>query len=402
MSPETHLACAIDATAAPAPKAKRPFEFVRDDGRRADGINALFNRFTGRSRTAAQYRWEFCDGPPPRAHVWAIVDAASSDVVGHHGIVSTPMLVDGEVVPGGRTENTIIEPAVRQKIFYPGMEKKAFKAALEEFALLYTVHGSGPQGRIRERLGYRPVGRWNVFLPSIGAGYFAVLLGRVRDRLVPWVPDAFVRAASNVISAATAPARLRPRPRQSTCAPVADLAALEAEYRMLWEEARPAYGVTIDRSWEFLRWRVFGNPNLAFSVWAIRCDGRLEGIVIGHRHHLGRADALYVDDIVMRRYDADAFSVAVRWLPFIARDCDACVVMTLDAATPLRAALRRAHRLQALALDRLAPRLFDEMVVYDRDERCGERPWYVTPIFTEGLDTSQPEADRSRSAGVAG
>lgn len=398
MSPEFNPACAIDATAAPAPKAKRPFEFVRDDGRRAEGINALFNRFTGRSRTAAQYRWEFCDGPPPCAHVWAIVEVGSGEVVGHHGIVSTPMLVAGEIVSGGRTENTIIEPAVRQKIFYPGMEKKAFKAALEEFALLYTVHGSGPQGRIRERLGYRPVGRWNVFLPSIGAGYFEVLLGRVRDRLAPWVPDIVVRAASKVIGLATASARLRPQPRLTTCEPVTNLGAFEPEYRALWGEARPAYGVTIDRSWEFLRWRVFENPNLAFSVWAIRRDGRLEGIVIGHRHHLGRADALYVDDIVMRRYDAEAFSAAVRWLPFVARDCDACVVMTLDTATPLRAALRRAHRLQALVLDRLAPRLFDEMVVYDRDERCGVRPWYVTPIFTEGLDTSRPEGALSTEA----
>ena len=398
MSADSPLALAVD-TAAPASRAKRPFEFVRDDGSRAEGINALFNRFTGRSRTAAQYRWEFQEGPPPRAHVWAIVDTASGAVVGHHGIVSTPIVVAGETVTAGRTENTIIEPAVRQKIFYPGMEKKAFKAALEEFAVLYTVHGSGPQGRIRERLGYRPVGRWNVFLPAIGSGYFAVLLARLRDRVAPGLPEAVVRFAAGLVGAAAAAGRvLRRRPRVTTCTPVEDVAALEAEYRELWAEARGACGVTLDRTWEFLCWRVFGNPNLRFATWAIRRDGRLEGLVIGHRHRLGHASAFYVDDIVLRRFDEPAFAEAVRWLPFVARGHDACVVMTLDAPTPLRAALRRAHRLQALVLDRLAPRVFDEVVVYDRDGRCGATPWYVTSLFTEGLDTSRPEAGSSAGA----
>jgi len=384
---------------APVTAAKRPFEFVRDDGRRASGINALFNRFTARTRTLEQYRWEFYDCPPPGAHVWAIVDAATDEVVGHHGIVATPMLVGGAVFPGGRTENTIIEPAVRKKIFYPGMEKKAFKEALIDFALLYTVHGSGPQGRIRERLGYHPVGRWNVFLPALGSGYFAALLARLRDRLAPSVPDGVVGAVANVVGLLTAAGRrLRRRPRTSTCTLVSDIDALESEYRALWEEARPAYDVTIDRSWEFLRWRAFANPNLSFSVWTIRVEGRLEALVIGHRHLLGRAAALYVDDIIVRRYDEGAFREVVAWLPFLQPEADATVVMTLDVDTPLRAALGAAHRVQSAVLDRLAARLFDEVVVYDRDGVCAGRRWYVTPIFTEGLDTSRPDAAGSLGA----
>lgn len=381
-------------------KPKRPFEFVRDDGRRAEGINALFNRFTGRQRTAAQYRWEFVEGPLPRAHVWAICDTETGEVVGHHGIVATPMVVDGEVVPAGRTENTIIEPAVRQKIFYPGMEKKAFKVALEEFALLYTVHGSGPQGRIRERLGYRPVGRWNVFLPAIGRGYFAALLARLRDRMAPRVPDGIVRAVAAVVGGtAGALQRLRRSPRGTTCERVDDATLIEAEYRELWDETRASYGVTLDRTWEFLRWRVLENPNLRFTVWALRRDGRLDAIVIGHRHRLGAASALYVDDVIVRQYTEDAFVDAVRWLPSLAAGYDACVVMTLDNATPLRAALRRVYRAQSALLDRFAPRLFDEVVAYDRDDRCGGRLWYVTPIFTEGLDTSRADAGLATGAG---
>lgn len=378
----------------------RPFEFVRDDGGRAEGINALFNRFTGRSRTAEQYHWEFYECPEPGAHVWAIVDTAGGRVVGHHGIVPTPLWVGDRVVAAGRTENTIIEPAVRAKIFYPGMEKKAFREALQSFAVLYTVHGSGAQGRIRERLGYRPVGRWNVFLPMVGRAYLRPLLIRLCGRVAPRLPNAVPAAAAAFVGAAAAVRRtLRRRPRGSECSEVVDLGGFEKEYRQFWEAARPGYDVTIDRSWEFLQWRVFGNPNLRFRVWAVRVAGRLEAVVIGHRHQLGAASALYVDDVLARSYEARGFRAALRWVPWLAPEADAVVLMTLDAATPLRAALRRQHPLQAIALDRLAPRVFDEMVAFDRDGACAGRPWYVTPLFTEGLDTSRPDDGASAALG---
>jgi len=383
-----------EATAVEGPPTRqRPYEFVRDDGRRADGINDLFNRFTGRSRSRAEYDWEFYQCLEPGAHIWAIVEVASGKVVGHHGIVPTPMCVDGAVVLGGRTENTIIEQEVRAKIFYPGMEKKAFKEVLRSLALLYTIHNQGPQGRIRERLGYVPVGRWNVFLPTIGGGYFTPLLARLRDRYLPWLPTAIVRLAAAAIGTVTAAVRaLQHAPQSSTCVEVTDIDAFEAEYREFWAEARGGYDVTIDRTWEFLHWRVFSNPNLRFRVWTVRVGGRLEGVIIGHRHRLGTASAHYVDDVLVRRYAVDEFVEVLRWLPFVDPDADATVVMTLDTPTPLRAALHRQFPLQSRILERFGVRLFDQLVAFDRDGVCTGRRWFVTPIFTEGLDTSRPDA----------
>lgn len=390
MTSESAIATGASAGVAPETGA-RPFVFVRDRGELATGINALFNRFTGRRRSPREYQWEFYECLPPGAHVWAIVDNATGEVVGHHGIVPTPMVVQAEQISGGRTENTIIEPAVRKKIFYPGMEKRAFGEAVRDFGLLYTVHASGPQGRIRERLGYRPVGRWSVYLPVIGRRYLAVLVGRLRDRLVPRAPDLLVRLAASVAATTLAAAALfERRPGTSTCEVVDDLAAFRHEYEALWAEARVGYDVSIDRTWEFLRWRVLENPNLQFRLWALRRNGRLEGVVIGHRHILGEAWALYIDDLIVRRYDEAAFAEMLRWLPFLEPQADAVVLMTLSNGTPLHRALERRYPLQSWVLRRLGVRVFDEVVAYDRDGRCGDRRWYVTALFTEGLDTSRP------------
>lgn len=390
----------VPSAGSAAPPVDRPFVFVRDDGGRAAGINALFNRFTGRSRTAAQYHWEFYECPEPGAHVWAIVDTASGEVVGHHGIVPTPLWVGDGVVSAGRTENTIIEASVRPRIFYPGMEKKAFRIALEDFSVLYTVHGSGPQGRIRERLGYRPVGRWNVFLPRVGRAYLSPLLVRLHGRFSPRLPVALAGVGALLGAGVMAlPRLLRRVPRDTQCDEVLDIDGFAAEYGDFWQAARPKYDVTIDRSWDFLRWRVFDNPNLSFRLWAVRRNGRLEAIVIGHRHSLGAAAALYVDDIVVGDYSPAGFAVPLAWLPWLAPESDSVVLMTLDAATPLRAALRRRYPLQSFLLDRLATRVFDEVVAFDRDGRCAERSWYVTPLFTEGLDTSRSDSAPSTAFG---
>lgn len=373
---------------APAPPKKPAFRFVRDEGERAEGINALFNRFTGRQRSMQAYRWEWFEGHPGPGFMWAIVDEAGN-VVGHHGIIQTPLVVAGIEVPAGRTENTIIEPEVRKKIFYPGMEKKAFTEVLKSLAVLYTVHASGAQGRIRERLGYHAVGRWLVYLPIVRAGYLEPLAIRLAQRLAPslaGVAPLAARLAGGLLRAAE---RFRRGAAGVSISEISNLEAFESEYRRFWDVARGRYDVTIDRTWEFLRWRAFVNPNIECKLWAIRRANELIAVVIGHRHSLGRAFALYVDDILTRDYECATFVVALRCLPQLMPDADGIVVMTLDADTPLKRALEKVYPLQAQVLRRLAPKLFDEVVVYDRDGVCEGEKWFVTPLFTEGLDTSR-------------
>lgn len=373
------------ANAKPA-AAPRAFVFVREQGDRAHEINDFYNRFMNLARPFEAYEWEFQRGPGGPALIWSIVEAAADRIVGHHSIVRTPMVRRGQELTGGRTENTIIEPAVRTKVFYPGMEKRALTEALEELSMIYTIHSKGP-GRLRERLGYKPVGRWVVYLPRVGPAYLAALLQRVRDRLPPQVPQGVL---DTLARAAAAGCRLFAS-RKPTNIEVAELKGIDdiaGEYEAFWNRARDGYDLTIDRSLEFLRWRVSENPHLSFRTWSVRRAGKLIAIIVGHRHAIGAASALYVDDIIAGAYDDDAFDTAVAALSGLAPETESTVLMTLAIDTPLHRVLRKRFPWQARALDRFGEKLFDELLALDTTTK-ETRPWYVTAIFSEGMDTSR-------------
>jgi len=266
------------------------------------------------------------------------------------------------------------------------MEKRALTEALEELSMIYTIHSKGP-GRLRERLGYKPVGRWVVYLPRVGPAYLGALVQRVRDRLPVQLPqrllDTVARAASGVgrLFAGRKPANIE-------VAELSDIDAIAGEYEAFWQRARGGYDLTIDRSLDFLRWRVSENPHLSFRTWSVRRGGELLAVIIGHRHAIGAASALYIDDVIAGVYDDAAFDTAVAALSDLAPEAESTVLMTLAIDTPLHRVLRKRFPLQARALDRFGEKLFDELLALDTttEER---RPWYVTAIFTEGMDTSR-------------
>jgi hypothetical protein len=378
-----------------APRSPR-FVFARELGRRAEEINALYNRFTGKSRTLDAYHWEFYRNAAGPALIWTITEAATGRIVGHHSIIPTPLVERGTLITGGRTENTIVDRGFRHKIFYPGMEKKALAEALQTFRVLYTVRANAfSPGPLRRRFGYKPVGRWTVYLARIGPEYLRGLLERAVSRRPGWRPDLLLTVVAQCIGRAyRAGSQLGRRSVPWDVAEASDVTAFADEYERFWGEARERYDLTIDRSLGFLRWRFRDNPHLKFRTWTFRREGRLQAVVIGHAHTLGNASALYVDDIIVGEYEQAVFHATLACLPKLAPELDAIVVMTLATDTPLHRALQRRFPLQSFLLGRLGPKLFDEMLALDQDGTISQ-PWYVTPIFTEGVDTSRNERSHS-------
>lgn len=374
-----------------APPSRPRFVLARDFGERAHEINELYNAYTGVGRSAEAYRWEWLTGSPGPGFLWTISEESTGRLVGIHGIIQTPMVRRGERFLGGRTENTIIDPSVRQKLFYPGMEKKALGEALRSFAVIYTVHGAGPQGKVRQRLGYAPVGLWTVYAPRLGRGYLYELFKRGSARLGWRVPAWVLRlAAFLAVGLHHIERLLAPRRSDLVVEEVPDVAVLADEYETFWAEARQGYDLTIDRTLDFLRWRFTDNPNLSFRTWTLRRNGRLEAVVIGHAHRLGASTALYIDDVIVGSYDDAPFDAALRELGRLDPALDSVVLMTLAMNTPLHRVLRRRLPSQAFFMARLASRLFDHLLAYHRDGPRVEEPWYVTALFSEGLDTSRP------------
>ena len=377
---------AVDTAAAPAGAGPR-FVLARVTAARAEEVNAFYNTFTGKTRSMAAYRWEFASAPGGPAIAWTITESGSGRFVGHHGLVPTPVLRRGEVVAAARTENTMVDRALRQKIFYPGMERRALAEARQALAVLYTVDATQP-GPLRLRLGYRPIGRWTLFLARVEAGYLAALLRRARARLGVSVPDAVVGGLAGAAARGWALAGWRRRASvPAEVAEVADIDAIADEYERFWMQARPQYDTTIDRSLAFLRWRFRDNPYLRFRTWTVRRAGALRAVVVGHAHALWGATALFIDDIIVGQYDEAAFTDVLACLDRLDATAGAVVVMTLTNGTPLHRALRARFRWQAAAARRIGPRLFGEMMALEPDDAGGL--WYVTPAFTEGLNTSR-------------
>jgi hypothetical protein len=383
------LASAAPAAQSSAGGTAAPFLFAREHGEHASEINEFYNRFTGKSRSLAAHRWEFQAGPDGPALVWTITDTLTQRVVGHHSIVRTPLVRRGVTLTGGRTENTIIDPAVRTKVFYPGMEKRALAETLQSLRVVYTIHSTGP-GRLRERLGYKTVGRWVLYVPKAGPGYLGALMRRGTAAAGVSLPAVLLRAGAQVISwVQAAGRRLRGGTGGLQLAEIDSIGDLGQEYEDFWARARARYDVTLDRSLPFLRWRVADNPHLAFRTWTVRSGGRLAAVVIAHKHALGAAGAVYVDDIIVGDYDDASFAAVLRLLPALDPAADAVVLMTLDVDTPLMRALRKRFPLQSYLLQRYGARLFDEMLAIDKDGVVMQEPWYVTALFTEGMDTSR-------------
>jgi hypothetical protein len=375
----------------PSPGGPARFALARDGGERAVEINDFYNRCTRRSRPLDAYRWEWLQTSLAPAAMFAITEAATGRLVATNGYLPTPLVRRGRGVTAVRTENTLIDPVYRKKLFYLPFEKRARAEVLKEFQVIYTVHCAEPLRPLRVRLGYQPVGWWVVYLPKLGAGYLRELLKRARNRVAPWVPDAVLSAAAAAAAGvARAVDALTRRPPALSIERLADVSDLGDEYVAFWRAARPAYDITIDRSPAFLEWRIKTNPHLRYHTWVLRAEGRIHSIVIGHTHGLGRAHALYVDDIIVGRYEDVAFAEVLACLPALDPGAEGIVFMTLALDTPLHRALRRAFPFQARCLDRFGKRLFDEMFAYDRDGECNGEAWYVTPIFSEGMDTSRP------------
>lgn len=373
----------------PAAEASPRFVLDRDRGERIEAINCLYNEFTGRRRSVDAYRWEFYDTPSGPGLVWTITEAATGKIVGHHGLVQTPLYWRGETIAAARTENTIVAHEYRRKVFYPGMERRALSEAQGELRVIYTVDATIP-GPLRKRFGYKVIGRWAAYLPTIGPAYLRGLLGRARAKAAPWCPDWLLAVGARLLAAILRlTARLDAAASPLEVAEIDDVAAIASEYESLWTGARDRYDATVDRSLAFLRWRCSNNPHLSYRTWTLRQGGELRAVVIGHEHQLGSGSALYIDDIIVADYDDATFDAVVNKLPALDPNADSIVLMTLAVDTPLGRVLEKRLPLQAWLLRRYGDRVFGEMMVFDSRKELDGLTWYATALLTEGMDTSR-------------
>jgi len=364
---------------------RRRFELRRDYGERAEDINALYSAYTNYPRSRRAYEWEWRSSPAGPGLIWVIIEDRTERLVGHHGIVRVPLMCHGTVLSGGRTENTVVDPAVRTRLFYPGMERKALSEATQTCRVLYTVFAWGAHARVRARLGYRPVGRWRAYLVRAEWRYWEIALRRAIQRRSWSLPTVALGALARILATLWR-LRVRGRSRREDLLlrEVGSADELGVQYEAFWRRASRDYPMTIDRSARFLRWRFFENPNLKHRVWIVERAGMLWGLVIAHRQDRDGAAVLEIDDLVLGEYSEGAFSQALALLTELDRSVDAVLMHTLDIETPLLRALNHRFPVQSIVLGKVARRMWHEFMAFDRDGVIVDEAWYVTLAFTSG------------------
>jgi hypothetical protein len=377
-------------------KAYRSRPAERED---IDAVVHLYNLVTGKQRRVAEHRWEWWETPAGPGSMWVIEETASGAIVGHHGLIPTPLLVGGQHILAGKTENTMVHPDHRDKVLYFLFERQFVQEAAARFDLLFTTSGYGAPGRIRRKLGYQSVGATTFFLKvTRGAGL---------QRLALPVTAGFTgspalnRLAALVVKGASRPAALafakRGRPASGiTVARLAQLEEILAPTAALWQRTGPVFGITIERSAPYLRWRLGANPNVQYVYFAAWRGRELVGFAAVEP--VSDDQALIVDIFVednrldifdtligglLRELDAEGVSTFV--FPALAGDNGLAQGLRrngfYDLGRILQQLYRRARRAQPELLVKVLRPELAAQGLYTPGQ------WYYSALFTEGLRT---------------
>jgi hypothetical protein len=363
-------------------------------------INKLYLAIAGRDRGEAEFAWEWLhtwDGRGTMDLAFDLDREEGDQLVAQYSLIPTPLSVWGRPLLAGKTENCMSHPALRGTGFYSKHEQEWFEREKQRYSVFFTTAGQvsgGAVGKVRLKLGYAAFDDWanaGLWLRTgkLREELAAVVAGKGRPgrALAPWL-GALLAAAVQGYSLVRRCRRCAYRTAVHGAGqePLDDIAAL-------WRRNRERYGISVDRTADYLRWRVDDDPHLSHEYLVLYDGAALAGYVV----YFIQRGTLHVVDVLVDRADSQLFR-------------------HLMAALAVRGRQLGVERIKCLALrrSRLLPRLlrsagfFDTAVMspsallkgyrhprqfflYLPDELRGDprvadpAGWYVTELALEGL-----------------
>lgn len=247
------------------------------------GIVKLYNKITGRCRTAEQHRWEWLDTPQGIGSIWVITESESGKIVGHHGL--TPIKADyfGQNLLLGKTENTILHQKYLGTGIYFIHEKKFLQEAMKRFDLLYTTFAHGTPGKIRRKLGYKAVGKYLTYIKATRNMYLKKTMDSlIQRKIANSALNIFCKYISHIFSYPLMIffSKWGKIDKSITFEVVEDIDTIDSEIDQFCDRNKGKFGITINRTSKYLKWRIFKNPNVKYKFLLARKFGKLVGYVI--------------------------------------------------------------------------------------------------------------------------
>ena len=210
--------------------------------------------------------WEWVNTWDGQGGIWLVFDNernSEDQLIAQYSLIPTPLSFFGKKYIAGKTENCMSHPDIRGKGIYFPHEKKYFEIAKNRFKVFFTTTGNvakGTPGRIRKKLGYRAFDDW--------VSYRVLIKSKLPSgSLTPMFP-LFIKKNRMIgkILAFFFSILLRgiPRPPKFTLTSQLkifnDMDVSFSQIEDLWEQNKSRYGITVDRSALYLKWRLKDNP----------------------------------------------------------------------------------------------------------------------------------------------
>jgi hypothetical protein len=361
-------------------------------------INRLYRLITGRDRSAAEFAWEWLDtwaGQGSMNLVFDVDRAEGDQLIAQYSLIPTPLSIWGRPTVAGKTENCMSHPDCRGTGLYSAHERACFEEEKKKYSFFFTTAGevtSGAVGKVRTKLGYTAFDNWGKYTLWLRTGMLREELA-AKVAAKGGVASSLAPAAGGLLAAVLQGYSLLRRRR--TCgyrvaihtaatAPVEQVAGL-------WERNRERYGISVDRTVGYLRWRVNDDPYIDHEYLTMHDGDRLLGYVISYV----QGDTLYVVDLLVDGADAGSFRHLLAGLTRRGRELGVarirCIALRRSRLLPrlLRSAgfLDTAELSPAAWIKGVPPRQFFLYIPEElrHDPRVTDHGnWYITELVLEG------------------
>jgi len=354
-------------------------------------INNLYRKLSGIDRSKEKFEWEWIKTWDGQGEIHLLFDEEcdnQNNLVAQYSLIPIPFSVFGSVYLAGKTENCMCHPNYQKKNIYLSHEKQCFEIAKNRFKIFYTTAGGGSAwaaAAIRRKIGYSPFDSWSI-------NYFclnhASLNNYIMDKIrIIKIMKSLISCASFIICK-YCKMRLVNR-RSNILSDIIDEKSVRIdELDTFWVKNKKYYGVTIDRSKDYMAWRLVKNPHLKYVFLLLRMNDLINGYLI---YHIDKNKIMHVDDIVVEKKDSklvgflidDSISIAVE------KNLSGIVCRTLKGNMFLRKSLYRKGfvDLRWYAFYQDISKIKKQFLVYTSDDiNLDKKSWYITNLATEGRE----------------
>lgn len=351
-------------------------------------INALYQLLTGRKRDSDQYSWEWLKNPYDVNSKWVIFEK-DGRIVGHHGLIPTPLYVFGETYLAGKTENTMLHPDYQGKHVYFPFERKFFEEAKEIYKILFTTTGQGAPGKIREKLGYNKLSHWDRFI------YYKIQYDHIdpSDKIIKNtilnVIFVFYLSFLKTVNIFTNRKQVKNLEQYQFKISKTNNKIFE-DIEKLWKKNKNFYTNTVDRNKKYLSWRIGKNPNHKHLIITLT----KKNILLGYIILKPKDEKIVIEDILVEKNKKIYFEMLLKylreWLKNTEYKSILCYLITQNKS--IKEALSNnlfiSKKTLLIKREKGQPFYINCLVNIDdkkNQEFYKEKNWYITGLVLEGL-----------------